>query len=129
MILGVGIDIVEVERMARILDRHGERFTRRCFTDAEVQYCNGMARRAEHFAARFAAKEAAVKALGTGVAEGVRLRDIEVTRDAAGKPSLRLAGGALGRFESMGGRVAHVTLTHSALHAAAVVILEGGVET
>jgi len=119
---------VDVARIDRLVVRHGERFTRRCFTDAEVAFCTGRARPAEHFAARFAAKEAAVKALGTGVAGGVLLRDVEVTGEPSGRPLLCFAGAAAERAAALGARRAHVSLTHTGSHAAAVVVLEGGPE-
>jgi holo-[acyl-carrier protein] synthase len=128
MILGVGVDVVETARIERAARRHGERFLGRVFTEAEAAYCRGMKRSAEHLAARFAAKEAAVKALGTGFGRGFGLRDIEVARDASGRPALRLHRRARSLAERLGVRRVHVSLSHSRDLAAAVVVLEGGTD-
>ena len=99
--LSVGIDIIEIDRIARTLARFGDRFLRRVYTEAEVVYCRGKHGR---LAARFAAKEAAAKALGVGIfwREGVYWRDVEVIRDYRGKPGIRLHGGALERAQQEG---------------------------
>ena len=125
MILGLGIDIVEIDRIERAASRHGGRFLRRIFTEAEREFADSTARPAEHLAARFAAKEAAAKALGTGVAGGVRFREMEVVREGSGKPSMRLSGRAAERARELGATRVHVSLTHTRSHAAAVVVLEG----
>ncbi len=125
MIVGIGVDLVEVERFRRTIERHGERFEARVFTDAERADCAGRADRAQALAARFAAKEAGMKALGTGWAAGVGFRQIEVVRGASGPPELRLRGPAALRFETLGARRALVSITHQPLVAAAVVVLEG----
>jgi holo-[acyl-carrier protein] synthase len=92
---GIGIDLVEVPRLRELLERHGQRFKERTFTAGEIAYCDACADPAMHYAARFAAKEAAAKALGTGVwAEGVVWTDIEVVREASGKPQIVLHGAA-----------------------------------
>ena len=124
-ILGIGIDLVEVGRIENLLERHGQRFQDRTFTAGEQAYCNPMSRPAVHFAARFAAKEAVAKALGTGFAEGVSWADVEVERDAAGKPSVRLHGGAARRAEALGITRWHLSLTHTQEQAMAQVIAEG----
>lgn len=124
MIVAIGIDIVEIDRIEEAFARRGDRFRARIFTDAEVEYCEGRASALESYAARFAAKEAAMKALGTGWAEGVAWRDIEVVRAETGAPSLNLRGRALERFGEMGARKAHLSLTHSRKFAIAEVILE-----
>jgi len=124
MIVGVGIDLVEVARLGRSLERHGERFARRVFTPAERRDCDGRADRVQALAARFAAKEAAMKALGTGWAAGVAFRQIEVVREPDGRPRLRLSGAARARFEALGGAAAHVSLSHQPSVASAVVVLE-----
>lgn len=125
MILGVGIDLVEIARVERAARRHGARFLERIFTEGELAFCLGRKRSAQHLAARFAAKEAAAKALGTGVARGVRLREIEVTRSHTGQPQLRFSGEAARAAAELGVAATHVSLTHSREHAAAVVTLEG----
>lgn len=126
-ITGIGIDVVEVERIRALLERHGERFKARTFTEAEAAYCDGCADPAMHYAARFAAKEAGAKALGTGFAQGVNWADIEVARDAAGRPALRLHGGALELAEKQGVTHCHVSLSHTKEQAVAQVVLEGEV--
>jgi holo-[acyl-carrier protein] synthase len=126
-ITGIGIDLVEVERIRLLLGRHGERFKARTFTEEEIRYCDGCADPAMHYAARFAAKEAGAKALGTGFAEGVSWMDIEVVRNAAGRPELRLHAGA-GELAALQGVVrCHVSLTHTKEQATAQVVLESGV--
>ncbi len=124
MILGLGIDLVETGRMAKALGRHGERFQERIFTPRERADCAGRVDRVQALAARFAAKEACLKALGTGWAEGLSFRQVEVVRGANGRPTLKLDGPAATRAREMGVRRVHVSLTHQAGVAAAVVILE-----
>ena len=125
MILGIGIDLVEIARLEQVLERHGGRARRRLFTPGEVEYCDRAGRPAESFAARFAAKEAFFKAVGTGWGQGISWTDVEVVSAASGAPGLRLQGGALRRLEALGARRTHLTLTHSGSTAAAFVILEG----
>lgn len=127
VVIGVGIDEVEVDRIARALSRRdtGDRFRRRVFTEREAAWCEGRRRSAENFAARFAAKEATAKALGTGIGRGVRWRDIEVVREAGSAPQVRLWGGAARRAQELGVRRLHVSLTHTSARAMAVVIAEG----
>lgn len=123
--LGTGIEAVEGPRIAAMLERWGERFTGRAFGEAERVYCDRKRRgRAECYAARWAAKEAAWKALGGRLAAG-RWRDVEVARDAAGRPSLVLGGRALEAAEALGVLRIHVSLTHDAGLAVAFVLLEG----
>jgi len=125
VVKGLGIDVVEVPRFAAALTRHGRRLEERLFTDRERADCEGRADRVQSLAARFAAKEAAFKALGTGWAEGVAFRQIEVQRAENGAPSLRFHGRAAERADQMGAPRAHVSLTHQPGVAAAVVLLEG----
>ena len=124
MIIATGIDIVEISRIEDVFARRGDRFRLRVFTEAEIEYCEGRASRLESYAARFAAKEAAMKALGTGWAEGIAWRDIEVFRAETGAPALRLHGRALERLDEIGARKAHLSLTHSRDIAIAQVIFE-----
>lgn len=124
MIVGTGVDIVETLRIEEAIGRHGHRFTKRLFTPAEIEYCEGFKGKAERYAARFAAKEAAFKALGTGWREGVRWLDVEVTRLASGKPELRLTGRALELATALRVARALVTLSHSDRYAVAQVIFE-----
>jgi holo-[acyl-carrier protein] synthase len=125
MIIATGIDIVEISRLSQAFDRRGERFRNRIFTAEEISYCEGRSSRMESYAARFAAKEAAMKALGTGWGEGVGWRDIEVVRSAVGAPSLRFHGRALECLKHLGADCAHLSLSHSRDIAVAQVILEG----
>ncbi|MFK8251320.1 holo-ACP synthase [Ancylobacter terrae] len=113
MILGIGSDITDVRRIAKTLERHGERFLDRIFTPVERAKSDRRARRAESYAKRFAAKEACAKALGTGLAQGVFWRDMGVVNLPSGRPTLRLTGGALERLESMvpAGYTAQIDLT------------------
>jgi holo-[acyl-carrier protein] synthase len=124
MIVAIGIDIVDIARVEEILARRGERFRNRVFTQAEIDYCEGRASRLESYAVRFAAKEAAMKALGTGWGKGVGWHDIEVVRAEAGAPEIQLRGHALERMKELGARKAHLSLTHSRAVAMAQVILE-----
>ena len=125
MIIGVGIDLAEVGRIRDVMLRRGDRFMARVYSQAEREYCLGKADPASHFAARFAAKEAFAKAVGTGVAGGMRFSDIEVVRDAAGRPTLELSGHARELAASMAVGTIHLSLTHTRHTAGAVVVLEG----
>src|SRR5207253_507209 len=107
-----GLDATDIDRIADTVERYGERFLRRIFTDGEIAYCTRRRVPAIHFAGRFAAKEAAMKALGTGHSQGVLWRDVEVVR-AGGPPQLQLHGGASRRFEKIGGTSTLLTITHS----------------
>ncbi len=124
MIVGMGIDVAEVPRIDEALNRHGDRFRQRVFTDGEINYCESKANRAERYAARFAAKEAAMKALGTGWNHGVRWRDIEVSRRPGGRPTLVLHGKAKEFAEKLGTKNIALSITHTAEQAFAQVILE-----
>jgi holo-[acyl-carrier protein] synthase len=123
-IIGLGLDATDIDRIADSIDRYGERFLHRIFTDEEVAYCTRRRVPAIHFAGRFAAKEAAMKALGTGHSHGVLWRDVEVIR-RGGPPQLALHGGAERRFRAMGGRRSLVTITHSDELALAEVMIFG----
>jgi holo-[acyl-carrier protein] synthase len=124
MIVGSGIDIAEVSRIRHAIERFGERFLQRIFTPGEIRYCDSKANRVERYAARFAAKEAAMKALGTGWNHGVRWRDCEVVRMPAGRPSIVFHGRA-GEFASrLGVKNAALSLSHTVEQAIAQVILE-----
>ena len=125
-IVGIGVDIVEVARMREAVSRNPERFPARVFTAAERRYCDQGARPEQRYAVRYAAKEAAMKALGTGWARGVTFRDIDVTRDADGAPGLRLGGEAGKRAADMGVEQIHLSLSHGREQAVAMVILAGG---
>lgn len=124
MIVSTGIDIVEIEEMRRAIERGGERLLSRIFTPAEQEYCEAYAARFEHYAGRFAAKEAALKALGTGWAQGVAWKDVEVVNQESGAPLLRLINRAAQLAGELGVDRIHLTLTHSARSAVAQVIFE-----
>ena len=124
MITGIGIDVVQNERIRASLQRFGDRFINRIYTEEEIRYCKKCANPEIHFAARFAAKEAGFKAIGTGWAAGIKWKDVEVERLASGKPELHLHGEALARATSMGATRFYVSLTHDQLVSCAVVILE-----
>jgi holo-[acyl-carrier protein] synthase len=124
VIVGLGVDISEVDRIQEAMSRHGQRFLERVFTPAEIAYCNRHRNCAERFAGRFAAKEAAMKALGTGWSNGVRWVDIEVTRLPSGQPTLTLHGAARRVGEHLGMRHASLSITHSGNTAFAQVIFE-----
>ena len=111
-IIGLGMDATEIDRVAELIERYGDRFVRRVFTEGEIAYCQRKRDGASSFAARFAAKEAAMKALGTGLSQGVYWTGIEVVR-RHGPPQLRFNGGALARFQAMGATGSLLTLTHS----------------
>ena len=124
MIISIGIDIVEVGRVRAALART-PRFVVRVFTEAERAYCDGRgAAAAQHYAARFAAKEAALKALGTGWRGGLAWQDVEVVANEAGAPALRFHREARALFQNSGATTAHLTISHTAEHAVAQVILE-----
>ncbi len=124
MIVGLGVDITEVNRIEAAIERRGRTFLERLFTPSEIAYCEKHRRRAERFAGRFAAKEAAMKALGTGWARGVRWVDIEVTREPSGKPTLKLSGAACAIATSLGVENIALTITHTGNTALALVIFE-----
>ncbi len=124
MIVGTGIDIAEVPRIAASIERFGDRFLRRVFTEGEIRYCESKANRAERYAARFAAKEAAMKALGTGWNNGVRWRDVEVCRQPGGRPTITFHGTAAEFAAKLGAARVALSLTHTAELAMAQVILE-----
>ncbi|MSO20598.1 MAG: holo-ACP synthase [Acidobacteria bacterium] len=124
MIVGSGVDIAEVARVREVLARHGERFLQRVFTPLEIAYCQRHKNSVERFAARFAAKEAAMKALGTGWRNGVTWKDFEVANEPSGKPTLRLTGKAAEICAALGGQRIHLSMTHTEATAFAQVIIE-----
>lgn len=126
MIIGSGIDLVEIARIQRSQDRFGSRFIDRVYTGAEQAYCLRKRNAAESFAARFAAKEAGAKALGTGISYGVSWLEIEVIREPSGRPSLKFHGRALEIAVRMGVRHAALSITHTSELAMASVVLEDG---
>jgi holo-[acyl-carrier protein] synthase len=125
MIVGTGIDIVEVPRVAASIGRFGARFLQRVFTDAEIRYCQSKQNAAERFAARFAAKEAGLKAIGTGWRHGVAWKDVEVRREPSGRPTIAFTGKAAEFAAKLGVTRASLSISHTKEHAIAQVILEG----
>ena len=128
MIIGIGSDLIDIRRIASSLERFGERFSHRCFTDIEIRKSEGRKNRAESYAKRFAAKEACSKALGTGLAQGVFWKDMGVVNLPGGKPTMQLTGGAAERLAEIlppGHRgVIHLTITDDFPLAQAFVIIE-----
>ncbi len=124
MIVGTGIDIAEVPRIAESIERFGDRFLHRVFTEEEIGYCDSKANRAERYAARFAAKEAAMKALGTGWSRGIRWRDIEVFRQPGSRPTIRFHGKAAEFAALLKVKNVALSLSHTPEQAVASVILE-----
>ena len=126
MVLGIGTDLAEVDRIAKSIERFGDRFLNRIYTPAERAYALSKANSVERFAARFAAKEAGMKAIGTGWRRGVTWQDFEVANEPSGRPTLRLSGVALKVASELGTRRISLSLTHTAATAMAIVILENG---
>lgn len=124
MILGIGSDLVQVERIRNSIAQYGDRLLNRLYTERERAYSSSKANSAERYAARFAAKEAGMKAIGTGWRRGVTWRDFEVVNELSGQPTLRLSGVALEISATMGVERISISLTHTAETAFAVVILE-----
>jgi holo-[acyl-carrier protein] synthase len=124
MIIGIGIDSIELDRIQGVYENFPQRFLQRIYAESEQAYFKRWADPIPRLAGRFAVKEACMKALGTGWSSGVRWRDIEVGRHPSGKPELILHGRAREIFEKMGGESALCTITHSRDHAMAVVIFE-----
>ncbi|HEV2646591.1 MAG TPA: holo-ACP synthase [Acidobacteriaceae bacterium] len=124
MVVGVGTDLIEIARIEQSIARFGERFLARVFTPAEIAYCQRKKNAAESFAARFAAKEAGAKALGTGISQGVSWLELEVAREPSGKPTLTLHGRAAARASELGVTHISISLTHSRDTSLAVVIME-----
>jgi holo-[acyl-carrier protein] synthase len=125
MIIGIGMDLVEIDRIEDSIRRFGDRFLGRILRAEEIRYCQGQGRPALHVAARFAAKEAASKAFGTGIGSDLAWLDLEVLREPSGKPVLVLHDAGRALAEERGIRAVHLTLTHTGTTAGATVILEG----
>jgi holo-[acyl-carrier protein] synthase len=119
---GLGIDICEVERFERL--KNNETFVKRIFSEEEIKYCSTKKNNAQYFAVRFAAKEAFLKAIGTGIGKGIRLKEIETCKNEFGKPFLNLIGETKNTFEKMNCGNIHLSLSHEKHNAVAVVIVE-----
>ena len=124
MVLGLGTDLIETKRVEESIARFGDRFLERIFTAGEIAYCQRKKNAAESFAARFAAKEAGAKALGTGISRGVTWKEFEVRREASGRPTLHMSGRAAELAEAIGVKRVQLSLTHSRELALAVVVAE-----
>ena len=124
MIIGLGVDIAEVDRVRSAIERRGQPFLHRVFTPAEISYCEGFRNKFERYAGRFAAKEAAMKALGTGWRRGVRWVDFEVVRESSGRPTIALAGEAAKIAATLGVARISLSITHTSTEAFAQVIFE-----
>ncbi len=124
MIVGTGIDIAEVDRIGASIERFGKRFLGRVFTAEEIHYCESKANKVERYAARFAAKEAGMKAIGTGWRHGVTWQDVEVRRAPGGRPTIAFHGKAAEFFSKLGAVRGHLSITHTQQFAMAQVILE-----
>ena len=124
-IIGTGIDIIECARIEAMIAEHGDGFLQRVYTEREVDYCRHKSREPEHFAARWAAKEAVLKALGTGWAKGISFADVEVTREPSGLPQVVLRGGAADRARQMGIHTIHLSMSHCRDYATAQAVASG----
>jgi holo-[acyl-carrier protein] synthase len=124
-VLGIGVDLVECARIQRSIDRFGDRFLHRIFTDGEIEYSMSMKFPARHLAARFAAKEAVSKAFGTGIGKAMGWRDIDIRKKPSGEPFLVFSGPAQELAAKRGVSSALITLSHTEHHAMAAVVLEG----
>ena len=122
VIVGLGTDIVEIVRIGRMIERHGELFLNRIFTDDEIRYCQKRKHSFEHFAGRWAAKEAVMKTLGTGFIRGINWKDIEVGAHKSGQPMIVIRGGARERAESLGINEILITISHCRAYATATAI-------
>lgn len=123
-IVGTGIDITECLRIAQMIERHGELFIARVYTDIEIEYCTARKAATQHYAGRWAAKEAVLKALGTGWRRGISWRDIEIRNDRKGAPTVNLRAGARDVMEKAGIRKMHVSISHCRSFAVAHVVAE-----
>lgn len=124
MIYGVGVDLVDIQRMQKIIQRWDTPFLEKIFTADEIAYCKKHAQSAVHFGARFAAKESFLKALGMGLGNGIRLAEIEVVHDPGGRPALKLHGAARKHIRTRRIQKVHLSLSHTKEYASAMVLLE-----
>jgi holo-[acyl-carrier protein] synthase len=124
-IVGIGTDIIECLRIAQMIERHGELFINRVYTDYEIAYCSARKAATQHYAGRWAAKEAVLKALGTGWRRGISWRDIEVRHQPSGAPTVALRGGAREVLEKAGIKAMHLSISHCRSHAIAYAVAEG----
>ena len=124
-VLGIGTDIIECLRVAKMIERHGELFLTRVYTTHEIEYCTARKAATQHYAGRFAAKEAVLKALGTGWTRGIHWRDIEVRNEMGGRPRIVLAGAARELADKLGIAEMHISISHCRTHATAYALAVG----
>ena len=124
MVIGIGVDIIEVERIKGAIERHGQRFLDRVYCPGEIRCCRSSANSFQRFAARFAAKEAVLKALGVGWQDGTRFTDVEVVVNSKGRPSVKLSGKSRRIGEALGVSRVHISLSHTKRHAIAQAVAE-----
>ncbi len=124
-IIGIGTDIIECLRIAQMIERHGELFINRVYTQHEIQYCQSRKLATQHYAGRWAAKEAVLKALGTGWRKGISWRDIEIRNEPGGRPTVALRGGALDVVEQLGITAMLISISHCRSHATAYALAQG----
>ena len=124
MIHGTGVDLIEISRIKNSIQKYSGKFEERVFTSKEIDYCRSKADPSKHFAARFAAKEAVLKSLGTGMAEGISWKDMEILNQESGRPVLNLSGKGWDIFNSLNLRNIHISLTHGKQYAVAQAIAE-----
>ncbi|MZH46640.1 MAG: holo-ACP synthase [Nitrospinae bacterium] len=124
MIFGTGLDIIEIDRIKKSLERYSPRFENKVFTDGEINYCQSQADPGKHFAARFAVKEAVSKSLGTGISNDVGFKDIEVVNNESGKPIVKMAGRGKLLFEKLNLKSIHISISHDRHYAIAHAIAE-----
>jgi holo-[acyl-carrier protein] synthase len=124
-VLGIGTDIVECLRIAQVIERHGEQFINRVFTPHEIEYCSSRAAATQHYAGRWAAKEAVMKALGTGWVRGVNWTDIEIRNENGGRPAVSFRGSVRDLVESLGISEMHISISHCRTHATAYALATG----
>ncbi|MGW8256252.1 MAG: holo-ACP synthase [Thermoguttaceae bacterium] len=128
-IIGIGTDITECLRIARMIERHGELFINRVYTPAEITYCQSRKQATQHFTGRWAAKEAILKAIGTGWQRGISWRDMEIRNDSGGRPMLAVRGGVQDVVERVGISEILLSISHCHTHASAIAIAVGGKKT
>ena len=124
-IIGIGTDIIECLRIGQMIERHGELFINRVYTDHEIQYCQSRKQAIQHFAGRWAAKEAILKALGTGWRKGISWRDVEVRNEPGGRPVVALRGGDRDVVEQLGIAEMLISISHCRSHATAYALAQG----
>ena len=123
MIYGIGIDIIEVERVKKLISKK-DKYLKRIYTKTEIKYCEKFKRKEQEYAGRFSAKEAFSKALGTGISHGIKFNEIEIVNDKLGKPEISLYGGTKEYFEKKGLKNIFVSISHLKEYATVVVVIE-----